>query len=76
MLCHVQIEALHQPQQGPSAELKKQWQIVSVTQLHIDQSITNFVLEIVTQRLLESIQTKQKMSNHKCIIATLKTVCP
>ncbi len=66
MFCRVQIEALCRPQQCLSAELEKSWQTVSVTQLHTDQSLTNFVLEIVRHRLLEtmSIDTKQCQTNH------------
>ena len=75
-VCRVQIEALCQPQQCPSRELEKSWQTVTVTQLHTDQSFTNFVLEIVRHRLLEtnSIDTKQCQTTNASLWQ--KAMCP
>ena len=54
----------------------KSWQTVTVTQLHTDQSFTNFVLEIVRHRLLEtnSIDTKQCQTTNAS--QWQKAMCP
>lgn len=65
MFCCVQIVALCRPQQSLSAELENSWQTVIVTQLHTDQSFTNFVLKLSDTAFLRQFhQHKRCQTTH------------